>query len=147
MPIFLLNLVGSRLSKYLFLGVAVGLAAFAIYTYVSYTNGRIETLSREKAILEIQVDQYKKAIEELKANYEKSRKILDDLFQDMIDAGIPEDNVMKFFLENDLSSLAPEELERIVNEQAVDIQRCFEVQSGDTKKPGETNRVCPNLFR
>ena len=142
----LLGLINSPLAKWIGIVVlAMGLAT-ACYTYVKVTQAQIERLSRENALLKVQVAEYKRAIEEIKANYEKQRVILDDLRDQMSSAGIPEAMIKKFFDDNDLDSKTAEEIEKLLNSQQVDINRCFEVMSGAEPKPGEKNSLCPDLF-
>jgi hypothetical protein len=142
-----LSFLTSRWSKYVIGLVAVGLAAFAIYTYVSYTQNQIERLTRENSALELQVDQYRKAIAEIKAEHEKQRFLLDKFYDDMLAAGIPEDRAIRFFAENDLFSMDTVALEQLINDLAVDINRCFELLSGQPKLPKETNRLCQELTK
>lgn len=143
---FGLSLLTSSLTKYLVGAAGIALVVLGAWWYVTYTNGRIESLVREKTQLEIALDQYKKAIEDLRANYEKQREVIDELHKKMEEAGIPEDKIKDFFNENDLSGMSEEELQKKINEQQVDIDRCFEVLSGAAPLPGEKNSVCPHLF-
>lgn len=142
----LLALFNSPLFKWISILVLLAGLVTACYTYVQITQNQIERLSKENSVLKIQVDQYKKAIEELKANFEKQRKVLDDLRDEMEQAGIPEEMIKKFFNETDLDNKTAEEIQKLLNEQQVDIDRCFEVMSGQPIKPGERNSVCPYLF-
>lgn len=141
-----LSLLSNPLTKYAVGALGFAVVLFGIYTYVNYTQGKIETLTRQNVELRIQVDQYKKAIEELRLNYEKKIDAINGLFDGLISSGLPLEKIKKFFEETDFSSLSDEDLEKLINSVQVDTNRCLEVISGDVPQPGEKNSLCPELF-
>jgi uncharacterized coiled-coil protein SlyX len=138
-----LGFLGSKITRYLVGGAVLLLACVAIYSYFSVTQGRIDKLTRERDQLELQVDQYKKAVTELQLNFDKYRAALDELMETMIAAGIPEKRIIEFFKQNDFSKMTPEQIQELINKQQVDIRRCYEVLSG--KKDKEPNPLCPDF--
>ena len=139
----LASLLLGRVGKYLLGGLVIGLAAFAIWSYVNVTQNRIERLTQERDRLSLQVEQYKKAVTELQSNFDKYRIALDEMVTSMIDAGIPEERIVEFFRKNDFSKMTPEQVQLLVNQQQIDIKNCLEVLSGKVRN-GKVNELCPN---
>lgn len=142
--IWLAGLLGSKMTKYVIGAVVVGLAAFAIYSYVNVTQNKIEKLSKENAELHVQVSQYELAVKQLQDNFVKYRAALDDMFDSMVAAGIPEEKIIEFFKKNDFSKMTPEQLQSLINAQQIDIKRCLEVLSGKPRGK-EPNPLCPDF--
>lgn len=136
---FLLGPMG----RYLLALIAVGLVAFGIWSYVSITQNKIQTLTRDNAQLTLQVEQYKKAVVELQDNFDKYRVALDEMVNSMVAAGIPQERIIEFFRKNDFSKMTAEQVQDLVNQQQVDIKTCMEIVSGKSTSKG--NDLCPNF--
>jgi hypothetical protein len=129
----------------------LGLVAAVIVgiSYVKITNNKIADLSSMNATLTIQVAEYEEAVKELRKNFELQKNVLTNLYTDMLLAGIPEAQIRNFFLNTNIDEIAvadPEKAQELINKQQEDINRCFELLSGEPKLPNEgVNPICPNL--
>lgn len=145
------TIAGLGLGRYINMGLlfAAVIAGGLAFMYYNQTQSKIERLTIDNAALTVQVSEYAEAIKQLQKNFELQRAVLTNLYTDMLLAGIPEDRIREFFLNTNLDEIAvadPQKAQELINKQQVDINRCFELLSGQEKLPDEgINPICPNL--
>jgi predicted RNase H-like nuclease (RuvC/YqgF family) len=148
-----------------------GLAVISAFTavvygvYVYVTNLQNELTARVEQVIKLETVkiEQQKTINEMIANSERRDTTISVLNKELEDArnGISKlekkfNKTSKLLGERDIGRLAvgrPELIERIINRGTEDVNRCFEILSGepltqeetDADRPSKGNTSCPNI--
>ena len=141
-----------KIAMYLLLAAAIA----AAYWYYTWSQKEIQVLRANAVTMKLAIKLNEEAIESMKADVLKSRKIADSTGEKFKKARAANKELRKKLAKHNLGFLAkskPGIVQRIINKGTADANRCVEILSGSpltesektATKKSQANTSCPDI--
>lgn len=142
-------MIGIRVWIFISIIAVVAASCTGLYIYYKDTQKRIEFLNQQVVAFTVAVEEQKQTITVLERSLELQQSIRADISSEMEATRRDVEKLQSTLMEHNFKIIAekkPTLFERKINNATRDMLRCFEVASGDNKKPDEKNNQCNFLF-